>query len=536
MERNEGVARDRTRDRPSGSPNAMYRVWEPYPDGPSFPCRSGERRSGARGIALVWTALLLFAVVGILGLSLDWGKAGWNVHELHNAADAGALAGAQVVKMDETRARQMAILTAFKNDTEGRPVTVADNPANAIDGEVVLGRWIRQERRFVETDVSPSAVKVVGNRLGARDDAPSLQLHFGPAFHVDTVGVSRYAIAWSRGSTGAGILVLADDPTGFPGWTHRSSFPIDGGPIIDLRYTDPVTGESMVGDIQNNGTSEESPWAATRVMGSSPQIWAADLDTVGDTNPSADDAGAWASMYGDPSCPFSVNPQSPRIDDPLAGVEPPDIRTMPVGSDTTGKTYGYDPLTGKFPTITGGTLTLNPGYYPGGIDMSGGSLTLNPGVYAFGGAKVKNNPPGLVITGGGLLTANGVMLYITGDPTGAKTGVQTQYGRIDLGGSGSIQIASRGDILSPPEVDGEMGIAIWQDRSNPNYGRIIGTTGLKITGTIYCGYNAMEIGGTADQMGNQLIAGALWLHGTVNLRIPYDGRNFVESYRSILVE
>jgi hypothetical protein len=34
----------------------------------------------------------------------------------------------------------MAILTAFKNNTEGRPVTVADNPANAIDGEVVLGR------------------------------------------------------------------------------------------------------------------------------------------------------------------------------------------------------------------------------------------------------------------------------------------------------------------------------------------------------------------------------------------------------------
>jgi hypothetical protein len=33
-----------SRDRQSGSPNAMYRVWGPYPDWPSFSCGSGERR------------------------------------------------------------------------------------------------------------------------------------------------------------------------------------------------------------------------------------------------------------------------------------------------------------------------------------------------------------------------------------------------------------------------------------------------------------------------------------------------------------
>jgi len=90
--------------------------------------------------------------------------------------------------------------------------------------------------------------------------------------------------------------------------------------------------------------------------------------------------------------------------------------------------------------------------------------------------------------------------------------------------------------MTPPEKEGEMGIAIWQDRSNPKYGKIIGTSGSSITGTIYCGYNAMEVGGTAEQMGNQLIAGALWLHGTVSLGIAYDGRNTIEGYRAILVE
>jgi hypothetical protein len=401
---------------------------------------------------------------------------------------------------------------------------------------VVLGRWIRQELRFVETTISPNAVKVVGNRLGQRDDAPPLSLRFGPAFGKNTADVSRHAIGWSRGSTGAGIIVLAEDPSGFPGWPWRTSFPIDGGSIIDLRGTDWKTGESIVGDIQDNGASEDLPSTALRLMGSSADIWAAEINVVGGTNPDADDAGAWSAVCGDPASPFSVNPKSPRIEDPLADLEPPDIATMPIGSDTTGKSYGRDPSTGQFPTISGGTLTLNPGYYPGGIDMSGGSLTLNPGVYAFGGANKRNNGPGLVVGGNASFTADGVMLYVTGDPAGAKTGVRTEYGRIDLGGSGAIEITSRGDAMTPPQVEGEIGIAIWQDRSNLNYGRIIGTTALQITGTIYCGYNAMEIGGTADQMGNQMIAGALWLHGTVNLGIPYDGRNSVTTNRSILVQ
>jgi hypothetical protein len=491
---------------------------------------------------LVWTALLLFILVGIVGLSLDWGKAGWNVHELHNAADAGALAGAQVVKTDEVQARQLAILTAFKNNTEGRPVTVADNPANATDGEVVLGRWIRQEHRFLETDVSPNAVKVVGNRLGARDDAPPLKLHFGPVFGTDTVGVSRHAIAWCRGSTGAGIIVLAEDPIPLDKTSHGTGLKNSGNVFIDLRGYDPETGEEMIGDIQVNAASlDPGPTAALNLNGGSAEIYAGEINVVGWTNPQPT-ADGWADVYADPSLPFSVNPQSPRIEDPFgirgANLTVPDIAAMPIGSDTTGKTYGYDPLTGKFPTITGGTLTLNPGYYPGGIQMSGGSITLNPGVYAFGGGQVKSNPsnqPGIALTGGSI-TGMGVLLYITGDRDGSKTGVPTEYGRIELTGQALVQLTSQGDALTPPQIEGERGIAIWQDCYNPTYGKIEGTSGSFIKGTIYCGYNGLDIGGNGGQTGNQVIAGCLTVHGTMSLGVAYDGRNSIESYTSILVE
>ncbi len=546
MKRNEAKAGDKSVRRPAGRA-----AGEVFGDDPVLRISRGEvptfRRTSyivatrARGVALVWVTLLLFALVGIVGLSLDWGKAGWNIHELHNAADAGALAGAQVVKTDETLARQLAILTAFKNNTEGLPVTVADNPANAVDGEVVLGRWIRQEHRFIETDLSPNAVKVVGNRLGVREDAPPLKLHFGPAFNTDTVGVSRYAIAWCRGSTGAGIIVLAENPIPLDPQSHGTGLRNNGNVFIDLRGIDPVTGEEMIGDIQVNAASMDAgPTAALNLNGGSADIYAGEINVVGWTNPGPT-ADGWTDVYADPSLPFSVNPESPRIEDPFgvrgANLTAPSIAAMPIGSDTTGKTYGYDPLTGKSPTITGGTLTLNPGYYPGGIQMSGGSITLNPGVYAFGGADVKKNPsnqPGLVLTGGSI-TGNGVMLYITGDRDGSKTGVPTEYGRIELAGNALIQLTSRGDALTPPQIEGEMGIIIWQDCYNPTYAKIAGTSGSYLKGTIYCGYNAVEIVGTGGQTGNQVIAGALTVSGTMSLGVAYDGRNSIESYTSILV-
>jgi hypothetical protein len=59
---------------------------------------------------------------------------------------------------------------------------------------------------------------------------------------------------------------------------------------------------------------------------------------------------------------------------------------------------------------------------------------------------------------------------------------------------------------------------------------------MDIVGTIYCGYNPMEIGGDSNQMGNQLIVGALNLHGNSPIRIAYDGRNGLQAFMSILVE
>jgi hypothetical protein len=514
---------------------------------------------------MIWVGVFgTLVFIPLLCLSIDVGKVRFHQHELQNASDAGALAGAQVVKTDPLAARQDAIATAFANRVDLLEVSVADNPDNDIDGEVVLGRWIRQERRFEETAISPTAVKVVGRRLGQRNEAPALLLPF-PWAGTDKSHVWKEAIAWAQGSTGAGIIVLADDPIDppLPGWNHPTGLLIDGGTTVDLRGVDWETGEEMVGDIQVNALSESPPWSALRVDGSSADIWAGEINVVGGTNPDADtNPGAWTSLFPEDengeTVSFSVNPGSPRLGDPLGDLIPPDISTMPPGTDAMGKKYYTydDPATVEIEettceTITGGPLTLNPGYYPGGMYLKGGEIRLNPGVYAFGGINtdVKGQPSGLVVTGGELLgdEEEGVLLYITGDPDGSKThGMIVDYGRIDLGGSGAIEIISRGAAQDLPLNDDadpehdiqlrEMHIAIWQDRANPSYGKIIGTSAMEILGTIYCGYNAMELGGSSGQTGNQVIAGALWLHGDPGMGIAYDGRNGAEGNRSVLVQ
>lgn len=468
-------------------------------------------------MVLVWTAITLMVLIGFVGLSIDWGKVCLNVHQLQNAADAAALAGAQHVKLDQVMARDRAVALGLANPAERRDVSVDRNEGNDPNGELVLGRWITQRREFIPTLIAPNAVKVVARRIGQRDDAPELAMLFGPIFGTPTVAASRPAIAVSTVSVGAGIICLAENPKTLDAWNYDSGLILGGGTgaVLDLRGPD-----GWPADIQINAASDDEPWESFRLNGSAADLYVGDLNAHGTTNPDADDADAWAALSVDGM--LSVNPYSEMVDDPLINEVAPVISALPVGTDTNGKIYG------TADTILGGTLTLNPGYYPGGINLTGGNITLLPGIYAFGGGA--NGKSGFV-TNGGFIDGEGVMIYVTGDEANG-----VKYGKIDVGGNAALNLVSRGDALPTPDVNGAMGVVLWQDRENPNYAKVIGGGDCDMTGTIYCGYNALELGGTFDQMGNQVIAGALDIHGSIQLGVGYDGRNFVQMGGSGLAE
>src|SRR5206468_2452122 len=103
----------------------------------------------------------------------------------------------------------------------------------------------------------------------------------------------------------------------------------------------------------------------------------------------------------------------PGLEDPLADLPVPDSSTMTKQSN-------------KKVQYTSGDVSLQPGVYKGGINVSGtGSLTLAPGIYYMDGG-------GFSFAGQGSLFGEGVMIY-NNPGNGNADG-------ISVTGQGSIQL------------------------------------------------------------------------------------------------
>jgi hypothetical protein len=80
------------------------------------------------------------------------------------------------------------------------------------------------------------------------------------------------------------------------------------------------------------------------------------------------------------------------------------------------------------------------------------------------------------------------------------------------------------------------GITIFQSPGNCNVAEINGTSELKMVGSLYFPCNKLNLGGTGDGFGNQLIARSMEISGNGLIRIHYDGRNPAFGTDTFLVE
>jgi hypothetical protein len=288
-----------------------------------------------RGIALIWAAIFLMLIILLLGLMLDTGKVALNIHQLQNAADAAALAGAQYVKTNLPEfVRQTARDMGLQNAAEGFPVSLRlDSPQPAefptgADGsydfenyDIVVGRWVTYNQTFLPTLDAPNAVLAIARRNTALAEtgAPALGLIWGPIAGVDTADAETMAIGFCMSSAGAGLIVLSSDPT--------QTLDMGGGPTIDLDG----------GGIHINSTSDDtgSNWAGARA-GLNTQLDAGFLNVVGTIDPPPDDA-QWEAIFanaeeigapgGFPVMDYSDGVQ--LIDDPLAAAMLADAEALP---------------------------------------------------------------------------------------------------------------------------------------------------------------------------------------------------------------
>jgi hypothetical protein len=468
----------------------------------------------ARGIALVWTALVIFAIFLLVGLSIDTAKLAYNLHELQNAADAAALAGAQIVKFRPAEVtRELTHNLAYANTAEKLEVTLRttaqaepfeDNP----NLDIILGRWVNHLRYFFPTLDTPDAVKVIARRAEGLESegAPALAMLYGPLCGVDTADANRMAIGWYADISGAGLIVL--DPDASPGLYIAG------------------TGDVRVigGSIHVNSIYEGDKSGAALYVQGDGNMLCGRLTLQGTTDPYSDEVGLWEDIWTDEltgiRMPYDIFEDAPYMPDPLRDIVPPDINDYVVRS---------------YNESTDGSAALSEGYYPDGIKVTadGTHVTLNPGTYILGGG----NPPGGTINGliqnGGTLVGHGVLIYLTKD----YTKPDGKWAQLDLGGNVITDITPPGDESTPKVIDGLEGVSIWQDRANTaNTASLHGGSGMMISGTLYFPNNHVYLAGTPGKAGNQIICGSVEVHGNAPIVVQYDGRNNQHKGRSVLVK
>lgn len=317
-----------------------------------------HNRRNRRGAALLWMAITLPVLIGFVGLGID---TAWCVlvgHQLQNTADAAALAAAHELNGGASSARAAAVSIGALNTVAGEPLTLDSNAANAVTGDVVVGRYDRSTATFTAMAAAPNAVRVTARRTDASANG-GVPLIFGSALGFGAIDMERSAIAMYTGGTGIGLIVLNE--------TDACSLSISGN--VDLSG----------GSVQVNSSD---PCAVCSNGG--PTIDCPVMTAAG-------------GFCLDDNTDFSgvAYPEAGVVPDPLAGLpDPPMGATQPDVSKSNSQ-------------------TISPGYYPNGIERTGGTLTCLPGVYYIDDVDGDscNSAPGLSITGGSLF-ATGCMFYI----------------------------------------------------------------------------------------------------------------------------
>jgi hypothetical protein len=132
-------------------------------------------------------------------------------------------------------------------------------------------------------------------------------------------------------------------------------------------------------------------------------------------------------------------------------------------------------------TLSGGSATISPGVYCGGITVSGGAqLTMNSGVYILNGDPTHpgHSPDSFTVSGGSTVTGSGVSIVLTNN-----TGNSNDWGAVTISGGTTV-------TLTPPTSGTMQGVAIYMDRNAPllnnhDTANFSGGSSMSITGSLY---------------------------------------------------
>lgn len=446
-----------------------------------------------RGTVLVITAVVLTALIGLLGIVVDAGQLMTAHRQTQNAADAAATAAAMDLMSGKSNGTAIATATTFVQQHNGMPtgtVTVNIPP--------VSGPHLGQAH-YIETIVSLPVATYFIRALGVANSK--------------TV-TARAVSGFEPVTSGEGVVAL--DPTARPGLSigGNGQLKVNGGVIVNSEGG----GVDQNGSPINNGNTG---FAATTANNSI--LKAVNMQVVGGVNTPAN-----FQNYDSNS---SINPLHTG-----AMIQPDPLLNLPTPTTANG---AVSTSRGSVSVNGNQVVTLLPGVYSQ-IRITGGTVTFSPGIYVLTGGNTNT----LKISGGNV-TGTGVMFYNTGDnfnvatglpdsgdgstvPSPSNTGSAT-FGGIDI--STSINLTG---LNSPGSVFD--GMLIYQRRFNTAAAKITGNAGAgQLGGTIYSKWGQLSITGQGTYNA-QFIVGWMDVTGNGNVTINYAGQNLGKGYQVFLVE
>jgi hypothetical protein len=401
-------------------------------------------RQARRGTVTILAALCLIAIMGFAALAVDAGLLHHDRRAAQAAADAAAMAAAGNLFANYP--------TNQGTDPSGAAANEAKAAASA-DGYNNDGTT-----NTVVVNIPP----LTGDHVGQAGYAEVVitqyqQRAFSAVWSSAAVTVQARAVA--RGQwvpTNNGIIVLDS--------TSSGSLTDNGGGAGAATGRIIVDSSSPSGAIVTGGGSLTAPqFVLTGTPG-------------------------WSTSGGGTFNGTILTGQVPTPD-PLAFLPEPDTSGLTLQSNNTVKQQNQ------------GSLSLQPGIYRGGINVTGGDMTLAPGIcYMDGG--------GFSFSGQGSLSASGVIIV---NAPNKNSDV------VSITGSGVINV-------SPMTTGIYAGISLWQTRTSTNTVTISGGgAGSNLSGTFYAQHGLMKIsGGNGVGVGSQYISYDLNITGSAAMSVYYN--------------
>lgn len=136
------------------------------------------------GFAVLYAAIALVALLGIMSFAVDLGRVQCAKTELQNACDAAARYAATGVHDGTAFAKAQA--AALENKVDGSALSI-------LAADVETGTWDDSARVFTPTATNPDAVRITGRRTAARGNA--VPLVFARAVGMSAVDVTASSVA-----------------------------------------------------------------------------------------------------------------------------------------------------------------------------------------------------------------------------------------------------------------------------------------------------------------------------------------------------